>query len=263
MRRMLWLYRRQLGAHIRAALQYEADFWLLIAAAVLTQVVGVAFLTAIFTKIPDLKGWTFWDILLIYAMVSITEGVTSLFFEGMWHLARSINQGELDYVLMRPYPVVGQVMGSQVGFHGLGTLVTGGILLGMGLAHTTIAWSPVTVALAVVLLVSGVVVRVAIALATNAVSFWIAGPFSVFAYAMHQVGDLARYPITIYAMGVRLAIGLAIPFAFGSFFPMAFLLDHGNAAWVGLLTPLVAGYCVVVAWWAFRRGLRRYESAGN
>ena len=30
-----------------------------------------------------------------------------------------------------------------------------------------------------------------------------------------------------------------------------------------LLTPVVAVYCVVVAGLVFRRGLRRYESAGN
>ena len=59
MRRIIRLYRRQLGAHLRAALQYEADFWILIGAAALMQVVGMVFLSAIFAKIPQLNGWTF------------------------------------------------------------------------------------------------------------------------------------------------------------------------------------------------------------
>jgi ABC-2 type transport system permease protein len=80
---------------------------------------------------------------------------------------------------------------------------------------------------------------------------------------MHQVGDLARYPITIYAVGVRLVIGLVIPFAFASYFPVALLLGDRPYAWVGLLTPVVAGWCVAAALLLFRRGLRRYESAGN
>jgi ABC-2 type transport system permease protein len=80
---------------------------------------------------------------------------------------------------------------------------------------------------------------------------------------MHQVGDLARYPITIYAVGVRVAIGVVIPFAFASFFPVAVLLGRGEESWVGLLTPVVAVYCTLMAAWAFHRGLRRYESAGN
>ena len=85
----------------------------------------------------------------------------------------------------------------------------------------------------------------------------------MFAFAMHQVGDLARYPITVYAIGIRATLTLLVPFAFVSFFPASALLGRGDYAWVGWLTPLVAAYCVAVAGWVFRRGLRRYESAGN
>ncbi|GAA1752809.1 ABC transporter permease [Luedemannella helvata] len=263
MRRTVRLYRRLLGAHLRAALQYEADFWIMIGAAALTQVIGVVFLGAIFAKIPELHGWAFWEVVTVYAMVSIGEGVGSLFFEGTWRLARRINLGELDYLLVRPYPVALQVMGSDVGLHGAGNLVVGGVLLGLGVANSRIEWSLGTVALGVLLLISAIVIKTAISLGTNSGSFWIAGPVSVFGYALHQVGDLARYPITIYALGVRLFIGVVVPFAFVSFFPVAVLLDRGDQAKLGLLTPIVAVYCVVAAWWVFRRGLRRYESAGN
>jgi ABC-2 type transport system permease protein len=40
-------------------------------------------------------------------------------------------------------------------------------------------------------------------------------------------------------------------------------MGGGTSAWVGLLTPLVAVYCLSFAWLVFSRGLRRYESAGN
>lgn len=263
MRRIVRLYRRQLGAHLRAALQYEADFWILIGAAALMQVVGVVFLGAIFAKVPQLNGWTFWEVVVVYAMVSIAEGVGSLFFEGTWRLAAKINKGELDYLLVRPYPVTLQVMSSDAGLNGIGNIVVGSILLALGVAHTTIDWSPGKVLLGIVLLISAVVVKVAISLATNAGSFWITAPYSVVGYAIHQVGELARYPITIYGVGVRLAIGLVVPFAFVSFFPVAVLLDRGGAAKLGLLTPAVAVYCVLAARWAFHRGLRRYEGAGN
>nr|WP_239117850.1 ABC-2 family transporter protein [Actinoplanes ferrugineus] len=58
-------------------------------------------------------------------------------------------------------------------------------------------------------------------------------------------------------------LGLALPFAFISFFPIAYLLDTGPSRRLGLLTPLVAVYCAGTAIWIFQRGLRRYESAGN
>jgi ABC-2 type transport system permease protein len=263
LRRLVWLYLRSLGAHIRAAMQYEADFWILVVAAMLMQAVGVVFLGAVFARIPRLNGWSFWDVVLIYAMVTIAEGIGSLFFEGTWRLSRRVNLGELDYALVRPYPVVLQVMSSDIGLNGAGNLVTGGILLGLGLAHVDLHWTFATVALTVVLMISAILVKLAISLGTNAAAFWIAGPYNTFAYAMHQVGELARYPITIYATGVRVAIGLLIPFAFVSFFPISALLGRGSWAWLGFLTPLAAAYCVLVTALVFRRGLRRYESTGN
>lgn len=263
MRRIIRLYRRQLGAHLRAALQYEADFWILIGAAALMQVVGVVFLGAIFAKIPRLNGWTFWEVIIVYAMVSVTEGVGSMFFEGTWRLAWKINKGELDYLLVRPFPVTLQVMSSDVGLNGIGNIVVGSILLGLGVAHSDIHWSAGKVLLGIVLFISALVIKVAISLATNAFSFWVPGPYSVVGFGIHQVGELARYPITIYAVGVRLAVSVLVPFAFVSFFPVSVVLGRGGSARLGLLTPAVAVYCVLAARWSFRRGLRRYDGAGN
>src|SRR6202011_4712107 len=58
--RILRLYFRLLGTHLRGALEYESDFWIMVFAAVLTQAVNVLFLMAIFRLVPSLHGWTFW-----------------------------------------------------------------------------------------------------------------------------------------------------------------------------------------------------------
>lgn len=261
--RLVRLYRRGLGAHLRAALEYEADFWLLIVAAVLTQAVGLVFLGAIFARVPHLDGWRFADVALIYSLVVIAEGIGSLFFEGAWRLAQRVNQGELDYLLVRPYPVVLQVMSCDIGLNGLGNLVSGGALLGWSLWRVDVSWTPGLALGAPVLFVSAILIKLAINLATNASAFWLRSPFSIFAFAMHQVGDLARYPMTVYATGIQVALTVAVPFAFISFFPASALLGRGEFSWIGWLTPLVAAYCLAMAGWVFRRGLRHYEGTGS
>lgn len=261
-RRGAYLYRRSLGAQIRATMEYEADFLLLIVASLMMQAVGLVFLWAVFRRIPDINGWEFWDIVLIYAMVFFAEGVGSLFFEGTWRLASLVNEGGLDRFLIRPFSPALQVMSGDVGVNGLGNIVLGGVLIGTAATRVDVDWTVGRVLLAAVLLVSAVVVKVAINLASNAAAFWIPGPFATFAYALHTLGDLARYPMTIYSMGIRAVLTAVIPFAFVSFFPAAALLHRGSTWWIGLFTPLVAVYCVVVAAFVFRRGLRRYESAG-
>jgi ABC-2 type transport system permease protein len=261
--RVARLYLRLLGAHFRSLLEYEADFVILMIATVLMQVVNIVFLAALFAKVPAINGWTFWSVVMMFGAVALAEGVGSLFFDGMWSLAWQINKGELDYFLVRPYPVALQSSSTNVGVNGLSNIVMGSIMIGTGLVHAGIVWSPWRLLLGVLLLICSIVIKLSINLATNAASFWLSSPSPMFAFAMHQVGDLARFPLSIYPLALKAVLGLALPFAFISFFPIAYLLDTGSSRWIGLLTPVVALYCAGLAALIFQRGMRRYESAGN
>lgn len=262
-RHLVRIYRRSLGAHLRAVLEYQADFWLLIVAGMLTQLIGVIFIGALFTKVTEINGWRFADTVLIYGMASLAAGAAPLLSEGLWRLPFMVNKGDLDYQLVRPYPAVLQVMSTAIGLHGAGDLLGAGSLLAWALWHASVRWSAGTILMGLLLLISAVVIRISIDLASNSTAFWLLSPNVVFALSVFNIGELARYPITVYGMGLRVLLSGVLPFAFITFFPAAWLLDHGRLSWVGLFTPLVALYCVGVAMFVFRRGLRRYESAGN
>jgi ABC-2 type transport system permease protein len=262
MLRLVFVYRRCLGAHLRAVLEYRADAVILCLAAVLTQLAGVLFLLTVFARIPALAGWSRWEVVCVYATVVIAEGTGSLLFEGAWHLPAMINLGALDYLLVRPYPVPLQVMSSMVGMNGLGNVVLGGVLLGLGIGHVGLVWTPARVGWALALFASALLVKVAVNLAANAASFWLRSPSSALAYSVHALGDLARYPLTVYAVGVRVLLTV-VPVGFVGFFPAAHLLGKGASGQVGALTPAVALGCALLAWLVFRAGLRRYESAGH
>lgn len=259
--RTIRLYFRLLGAHLRSSMEYEVDFWIMVVAAVLMQVVNIVFLAALFARIPVLNGWTFWGVVLLSGVVAVAEGFGSLFFEGMWRLAWQINQGDLDYYLVRPYPVALQVSSAEIGVNGLSNLVVGGAMIGTAAANLDLDWTPSRVLLGILLLVAAIAIKVSINLLTNSVSFWSSSPMPLFAFAVHQVGELARFPLSIYPMALKAVLGFVLPFAFIGYFPAAYLLD--SSSWLGLLTPLVAAYCVGLALFTFHRGLRRYESAGN
>ncbi|MEU6074024.1 ABC-2 family transporter protein [Micromonospora sp. NPDC047074] len=259
---MIRVYLRLLGAHLRAVLEYRYDALLTIGATVLGQGAGLVFVGAVFAQVPELAGWTRWEVVCVYAMVLLAEGVGSLFFEGTWQLAGMINGGDLDYLLVRPYPVTLQVTGSALGVNGLGNVLLGGVLLVGAVGQVDVDWQPVTIGWAVVLLVSALATKVAINLATNSVAFWLLSPSSSLAAGVHVLGDLARYPITVYGVGLRVLLTL-LPVTFVGYFPAAALLGKGVSATVGLLTPVVAVLCLIIARQIFKAGLRRYESAGS
>ncbi|MDR7278800.1 ABC transporter permease [Catenuloplanes atrovinosus] len=261
--RILWIYRRGLGAHVRSMMEYEADFWLLVVAGLLQQLVGLAFLGAVFAQVPALRGWTFEEAVLLYGFASFVFGLAPLFFDGLWRTAWLVNQGELDYALVRPYPVMLQVSGSYVGMQGFGDVTVAVCMIAWGLWHVDIAWSPLTVLVGLVLLACGFAVRISVLAASTAASFWLNSPHSGFAMAINQMGTLARYPLTIYGLAVRGVLTLIVPFAFTAFFPVSWLLDPAGHGWVALVAPVVAAACVFLAVQIYHRGVRRYESTGH
>lgn len=256
------MYRRSLGAHFRALLEYETDFWVLVVSGIMFQALNLLFLSAVFNHVPSLNGWSYPESVLLMGMWGIIAGLSPLLFEGVWALAPTIIQGQLDYPLVRPMPVPAQVFSSGIGLHGIGDVVSGGAMLGWALAHLDVAWTPLKVLVGLVLFVCAGTIHLAIVTMTNAASFWIPSHHPFLAVTVHTFEDMVKYPMTIYGWGLRAAYTVVVPFAFVTFFPATWLLGR-NGGWVGLLTPLVAVYCVWMARNVFRRGLRRYESSGH
>jgi ABC-2 type transport system permease protein len=263
LRRGLFLYRRNLGAVTRSVLEYAADFWILIVSGIVTESLGLVFLGVVMARVPHINGWSFPEMVFIYGLAGLSAGVVPVFADGIWQLSNRIHSGELDYALTRPYPPLLQVMSAWVGFNGVGDTIASAALVGWALTRVAISWSPGMVVAFIVLTISGMALRVALAVASNAVSFWLKMPIPMFAMALWQVGELARYPLGIYGLTMRVLLGAAVPFAFAGFFPAAWMLDRGGYAWLGVFAPFVAVAAWVAAVWIFRRGLRRYESAGH
>ena len=263
MRRNLWLYRRCLGAQLRATLEYEGDFWIMSVAALVTQGMGIVFLWAIFRAIPQINGWRFWDVVLIYSLVAVTEGIAVLLAQGAWSMAVTVNLGGLDTILVRPYSPLLQVLSSQIGMNGLGNLALGGSLFVAALVRVGVAWSPGRIATAAFVFAFAPLVKIGLNILTNCSAFWLKTPWSMFPFAFHTLGELARYPISIYGVVVRVILSVVLPYAFMSYFPATAVLSLGSTSWLGLLTPVAAVWCLLLGRWAFRRGLLRYESAGT
>ncbi|WHX47768.1 ABC-2 family transporter protein [Paenibacillus woosongensis] len=244
-------------------MEYSADFYVMIGAAAMTQITGFLFLWVVFSRIPDIQGWQFWEVAFMYAAVYVSEGMGSLFFEGTWRMLRLVNMGELDRYLVRPMPVVLQIFCTGIGINGLGNIVIGGTIMGMALSQIEIAWSPATAGMAVVLLGAAMIIRVAINLAANCSAFWIRNSGNAFPIMIHNLSEFAKYPMTIFSLGLQLFISIVVPFAFVSFVPAAALFGKATWSYLGWFSPLVALYCWGLALLLLRIGLRRYESAGN
>lgn len=262
-RRILYLYWRLYSQQLKAMMEYSADFYIMIAAAALTQITGFLFLWVVFSRIPDIQGWGLWEVAFMYAAIYVSEGIGSLFFEGTWRMLRLVNMGELDRYLVRPVPIVLQIFCTGIGMNGIGNILIGGTIIGISLSHVQIQWSLSTILMAMLMFASAIVIRISINLAANCSSFWIRSSGNAFPIMIHNLGEFAKYPITIFSFGLQLFISIVVPFAFVSFFPAAVLFGKEPWSWWGWFGPLVAVCAVWLSLSLLRVGLGKYESAGN
>lgn len=261
--RTLYIYFRLISQHIKAILEYQADFLIAMVAAMLTQVLGFIFLWVVYERIPQIQGWAFWEVAFIYAMIFFTEGFASLFFEGIWRISGLVNRGELDRLLVRPLSPILQVFGTAVGMNGIGNLLIGGVIIVQALQHIDMHWTVGKMLIALLLLISAIAIRVSIYLAACSSVFWTRSPGNAFGNMVHTLSDFAKFPISIYSLGLQALVAVIVPYAFISFFPAAYLFEKKDWGMYGLLSPLAAVYCVALSLWIFYRGLRRYESTGH
>jgi ABC-2 type transport system permease protein len=261
--RNVYLYYRLLSQRIKAVLSYQTDFLIGIVATTVTQGLGLVFLSVIFQKIPHIQGWDFWEVAYIYAMVIFAEGAASFFFNGMWSLGGLVNKGEMDRILVRPIPPLIQVFTSIPGLGGLGGMVMGGVIMGQALRHVQTDWTFYNYGLLLVFILSAVAIKVSVILAASCQTFWSGSTNTSFAHMIHTLGEFARFPLSIYNLGVQALITVVVPYAFISFYPASTLFGKMPWGQYGWLAPVVAIYAACMAGLIFRRGLRRYESTGN
>lgn len=262
-KRNVYLYFRLFSQQLKAILEYQADFLIMVVAAALTQLLGIVFLWAVYSRIPDINGWLFWEVVFMYAMIYMSEGFASLFFDGTWRLGGLVNRGEFDTFLLRPVSPILQVLSAGVGMNGLGNIVIGAIMVWQSFLHMDMAWTFGKVAITALLLLTAVAIRVAINLAANTSAFWIKNAGNAFPLMIHTLSDFAKYPITIFTLGIQLLVAILVPFAFISFFPATYLFGKAGAEWFWLLPPAAVIYCSFIAYVLFRLGLKSYESTGN
>ncbi|MQM26843.1 ABC transporter permease [Glycomyces albidus] len=255
------VYRRSIGAYVRSITEYPADFWVMAVSGTLWQVQLFAFLGILFANVTSIDGWGYHEMLVLAGFLATGWSSTALFWDGIWEVGKMVVQGDLDYRLTRPAPVIVQVGANHVGMQVFGEAA-------LGIAMIAIGWSGAGLGLAeipvgVFLLACAIVIQAALLTVGNAVNFWMQGRTPIIAFMITELqNESMRFPLTIFPAVVRLALTFALPLAFASFVPVQILTGRLDPWWL-VAPPVAAAASAAFAVWLFRMGLRAYDSAGH
>lgn len=261
------IYRRLLGAKLRADLQYRTSFLLLLGGQVLVTVADLAGIAVIFGHVGALAGWTLLEVALLYALSSLAFGVADMFVSQAEAASRHIKAGTFDQFLVRPVGTLLQLSAMEFALRRVGRCLQPAVVLVISLAALDIDWTPGRVLLVPVTLASGVAIYGAIWVLTSSMAFWTVETQEIANAFTYGGNTLSSYPLDLFAGAVRRLVVFVVPLAFVAYLPAAEVLGKplplGLPPGIGWAAPAVAAGLVAAAGAVWRLAVRHYRSTGS
>ncbi|UZJ79966.1 ABC transporter permease [Fictibacillus sp. KU28468] len=263
MKRYAKLYSLFFKQQLKVMMEYRADFLLGILSVMLQQFASIFFVKVVFDHIQQLNGWTFHEILFIYGIAATGRSIHHIFFDNLWTLGwQYIRPGKFDRLLIRPINPLFHFIADRVQQDGFGQLAIGVIVLGTAIPHLDISWGILDFLLLAVMIISSGFIFVAVNLFFATLSFWMVDSLPI-VWAVFNLSEFARYPLTIYHKGIALLLTWIIPYGFTAYYPAAYFIEGKGYASFALWTPVVAIITCMLAYLFWNRGLKAFTSTGS
>ncbi len=244
-----------LKANLQVALEYRAAFWAQVFSMILNDAMWVTFWALFFTSFGQVRGYGFSEVATLWAFVAFVFGLSTGVFGGCWAFARKIAQGELDFFLVLPKPVLLHLSVSSSIWSAWGD-----VLFGLGLFVFVVRPAAQTAAAFLALSLASAAIFVSYAVIVNSLAFWLGNASGLTGQLQSSLVLFSTYPAQLFSGYVRLLLFTAIPAGFVAYVPVQ-LLREWSWSLAGLLLGVAAG-SLALATLVFYAGLRRYES-GN
>lgn len=261
--RFLRLYKTFVVQHLKNLMEYRVDFLTGAMSFLINQITNILFISIIFSQIPDLAGWSYYEIMFIYGFSLLPKGLDHLTTDNLWKVAYFIvRKGDFDKYLTRPINPLVHVIIENFQLDALGEFLTGVVLFTYSSIKLGIRFTPLNILLLLIAVIFGIFIFASIKIACAAIAFWVKRSGSIL-QVLYMSSDFARYPVTIYNKAIRFVISYILPFAFTSYYPASYFLRGGNPLYCIGGTVVIAVIFLVISVGIWNRGIAAYESAGS
>lgn len=260
----LRLIRRFIIVSIHEMAAYRSNFWISALNGLLELGAGMLALVILFEQVETFNGWTLPGVLALLGVYLTLGALRALFIgpslEALAGMDGEVWSGKLDFTLVRPVDV--QFLASFRTWRPLKLL---DLVLGLGVLFIAVVQLEHSLTFAdglsfIIALVAGLLILYAILLAFAGLVFW--SPGFLFTWLFDAFFQMARYPVGLYPVWLRLVLTWVIPVGLMTTVPAQALA--GDLSPLSLLSSLLVALLFLAGATAiFRKGLRRYASASS
>jgi ABC-2 type transport system permease protein len=260
-------YRAILGSRVRSQLAYRSSFGLDLLGSVGVGLLEAAEIYVIFHNVDVLGGLGVGPALLVFALANLSFALAGVVVGHLDELPTYLRSGTLDAMLLRPLPVLAQLVTSDVSLRRLGRAAVAVVVLVVALPLAVDRWSAGAAAMLVMAPFTGAMVFGSLFVAAAGAQFWLVEGSELTNAFTYGSSYVSAYPASVLHVAVRSFFTFVVPAAFTAYLPTLVITGQpgppGLPAGLGWFTPLVAALAVAVGLAIWRAGLRHYSGAGG
>jgi ABC-2 type transport system permease protein len=255
--RVSWLF---LKIGVLNELQYRVNFVVQLFQSAIALTVGLVVLALVYSHTEELNGWTQPELLCVLGIQIFMGGAIKTYIQpNMTRLIDDVREGKLDYALTKPEDSQVLVSVREVRIWQVVDLVSGAIVLGVGLSEIAAGVGGLdALAFGLALILGGVLIY-CFWLVIATVAFWVVNMWTV-VELFDGVFQTGRWPVGIYPGWLRYSVTFLVPIAFAVTVPAEAVTSR--LEWETLaFAVLFAGSLFAATRWFWHYGLKSYTGA--
>ncbi|PJI06521.1 MULTISPECIES: ABC transporter permease [Clostridium] len=249
---------------IQQEIAFRFDFFVKVLNSLLVIVGSIGGILILFTKVPNINGWSFYEILAVTGMFMFMQSFKNLFIapslSSISGLGGELWTGSFDFTLLKPIPIQMYISIKNWAPLTLIDLVISIIVLAIAIFNMSKVIILKNVILLIVALFIALVVLYSVMLILTSAAFWYLG--TPLLWIFDSLMELGRYPVNIYPIVFKNILTWIIPVGIITTMPVEALLGKIYSA--DILLELIFSITIyVVSVYFFKQSIKKYSSASS
>ena len=250
----------------KSALQYRSSLLMQVIAQFVMTAGEMLAVVVLLSRFEAVGHWGPGEIMFFFGVMQSTFAMTELLGRGITAFPWFVQRGEFDALILRPRPLLTQVLLSQLDPRRIGGVAVGVIAMLAAGSRLHIVWTAAKALLLAEVVLCCMLLLLGLFMIEATVSFFSVKSIEMVNILTYGGRTACQYPVDVYPNVLRFLFTYLAPFAMCMHWPVSYVLGAPMVtlpAWAYFLTPLAgaAFFAVMVrVWYA---GVRRYRSTGT
>ena len=250
----------------KSALQYRSSLLMQVIAQFVMTGGEMLAVVVLLTRFEAVGHWGAGEIMFFFGVMQATFALTEMLGRGVTSFSSFVQRGEFDALILRPRPLLTQVMVSQLDPRRLGGILVGVIAMLLAGTRLSIQWTLLKALLLAEVVLGSMLLLLGLFMIEATVSFFSVKSIEMVNVLTYGGRSACQYPVDVYPNVLRFLFTYLAPFAMCMHWPVSWVIGEPMVTlpvWGYFLTPLAgaAFFAVMVRIWYV--GVRHYRSTGT